>query len=180
MLLNLFYYLFIFIYLFINQKCICIFYHFSFCVFDLRPVSQKVHQISICKTNLKNTFIKLLPQFSGSIELKIVSCYSKDISFYYKSSYKDSVFVFADHKVFLCITPVECFSINLSVFSMKLNVVFLFCFFSINSGLKGSQYIIRHIFYQVDCEENFQRSDLTHWGLVTPFSDIDLGQHWPR
>ena len=21
---------------------------------------------------------------------------------------------------------------------------------------------------------------LTHWGLVTPFGDIDLGQHWLR
>ena len=23
-------------------------------------------------------------------------------------------------------------------------------------------------------------SELTHWGLVTPFGDIDLGQHWLR
>ena len=23
-------------------------------------------------------------------------------------------------------------------------------------------------------------STLTHWGLVTPFGDIDLGQHWLR
>ena len=26
----------------------------------------------------------------------------------------------------------------------------------------------------------FNVKPLTHWGLVTPFGDIDLGQHWLR
>ena len=32
----------------------------------------------------------------------------------------------------------------------------------------------RHIYASPDLNE------LTHWGLVTPFGDIDLGQHWLR
>ena len=30
------------------------------------------------------------------------------------------------------------------------------------------------------CSGLDEHDELTHWGLVTPFGDIDLGQHWLR
>ena len=33
------------------------------------------------------------------------------------------------------------------------------------------------IFHQIHLQMKFQ---LTHWGLVAPNGDIDLGQHWLR
>ena len=31
-----------------------------------------------------------------------------------------------------------------------------------------------------NCMVSIGHSELTHWGLVMPYGDIDLGQHWLR
>ena len=49
-----------------------------FCGTHLRPILHKMFKISICKMNLKNTLVKLLPHFSGANEIKSQSCRQKD------------------------------------------------------------------------------------------------------
>ena len=45
-----------------------------------------------------------------------------------------------------------------------------------SGGIGGSKEVIMHC----DIEGLVQNNILTHWGLVTPYGVIDVGQHWFR
>ena len=48
-------------------------------------------------------------------------------------------------------------------------------------GLLFSKYYEHVSIVEYDIDMYIHINDvLTHWGLVTPFGDIDLGQHWLR